>query len=137
MRCSHRRRRGRCPLRNLTRSVISALLRVSFLIFPILVVYKSRKRCWLLGSLCLLDRSPLSWFLGPSVARQVAVMWIPAWLLHPPAHCPKGYSVWNPDDEKPFRANDSGAGLLESDNGRVGLGWIACGLELLICNHRQ
>ena len=44
VRCSHRRRLGWCPLRNLTRSVSSALLRVFSLIWFVLVVYKSKKR---------------------------------------------------------------------------------------------
>ena len=96
VRCSHRRRLGWCPLRNLTRSVSSALLRVFSLIWFVLVVYKSMKRWWLLGVVCLLQESPLSWFFGPSAARPVVVEWIPAWLLSPPAHCPKGYSVRGP-----------------------------------------
>ena len=50
VRCSHRQRLGWCPLRNLTRSVSSALLRVFSLIFSVLVVYRSKKRWWLLGS---------------------------------------------------------------------------------------
>ena len=50
VRCSHRRRLGWCPLRNLTRSVSSALLRVFSLIWFVLVVYKSKKRGWLLES---------------------------------------------------------------------------------------
>ena len=44
VRCSHRRRLGWCPLRNLTRSVSSALLRVFSLIWFVLVVYKSKKQ---------------------------------------------------------------------------------------------
>ena len=50
VRCSHRRRLGWCSLRNLTRSVSSALLRVFSLIWFLLVVNKSMKRWWLLGS---------------------------------------------------------------------------------------
>ena len=50
VRCSHRRSLGWCPLRKLTRSVSSALLRVLFLICFVLVVYRSRKQWWLLGS---------------------------------------------------------------------------------------
>ena len=45
------------------------------------------------GVVCFPDGSTLSWSFGPSAARQVAVEWIPAWLLSPPVHCPKGYSV--------------------------------------------
>ena len=48
--CSHRRRLGWCSLRNLTRSVSSALLRALSLIWFVLVVNKSMKRGWLLGS---------------------------------------------------------------------------------------
>ena len=92
VRCSHRWRRGWCPLRNLNRLVSSALLKVLFLIWFVLVAYKSRKRWWLLGS--GLDGLPLSWSFGPNAVRKVAVEWIPAWLLIPPAHCPKDYSVW-------------------------------------------
>ena len=44
IRCSHRRRLGWCPLRNLTRSVSSILLRVFSLIWFVLVVYRSKKR---------------------------------------------------------------------------------------------
>ena len=50
VRCSHRRRLRWCPLRNLTRSVSSALLRVLSLIWFVLVVYKSKKLLRLLGS---------------------------------------------------------------------------------------
>ena len=50
VRCSHWRRLGWCPLRNLTRSISSALLRVFSLIWFVLVVYKSMKRWWLLRS---------------------------------------------------------------------------------------
>ena len=39
-----------CPFRNLTRSVSSALLKGLSLIWFLLVVYKSMKRWWLLGS---------------------------------------------------------------------------------------
>ena len=49
-RCSHRRRLEGCPLRNLTKSVSSALLIVLSLIWFVLVVYRSRKRWLLLGS---------------------------------------------------------------------------------------
>ena len=44
VRCSYRRRLEWCPLRNLTRSVSSALLRVFSLIWFVLVLYKSKKR---------------------------------------------------------------------------------------------
>ena len=50
VRCSHRWRLGWCPLRNLTSFVSSALLRGFSLIWFVLVVYKSKKRWWLLGS---------------------------------------------------------------------------------------
>ena len=50
VKCSHRWRLGWCPLRNLTRSVSSALLKVISLIWFVLVVYTSRKWWWLLGS---------------------------------------------------------------------------------------
>ena len=44
VRCSHRRRLGWFPLRNLTRSVSSALLRVFSFVWFVLVVYRSKKR---------------------------------------------------------------------------------------------